>query len=58
MDIEVDAGLDGSLSEDLARRVTIVGIQNGEGVKKGDEGRILWAWKGEDGSEKQILKVI
>ncbi|KAK4686673.1 hypothetical protein P7C73_g3446, partial [Tremellales sp. Uapishka_1] len=39
------------------QRTTIVGIQKGEGVKKAEEGKMLWVWKGEEGGEKEVISV-
>ena len=42
--------------EDLGRK-TIVAVYKGDGLAKGEEGRTLWAWSGEDSSKKETISV-
>jgi hypothetical protein len=32
-----------------------VGVQHGEGVKKEQEGKAIWAWRGEEGIKSTII---
>ncbi len=40
----------------LPQRMTIIGIERGEKIKHGDEGKVLWIWRGDDG-EKEVVEV-
>ena len=52
--MDVDDVLAGT--DTLNRRITIVGVQNGERLKPGDEGKVLWIWRGDEG-EKEVVEV-
>ena len=52
MDVDRDEDVSGASRE----RLTIVGVQKGEKVRHGDEGKVLWVWRGDDG-EKEIVEV-
>ena len=41
--------------EGSGERITVVGVQRGEGVKKEQEGKAIWAWRGEDGVKSAIM---
>ena len=44
-------------SSDPSSRITLVAIGQGEKVRKVEEGRILWVWRGDEGAEKERLLV-
>jgi hypothetical protein len=41
--------------EGSGQRITVIGVQRGEGVKKEQEGRVIWAWRGEEGNKSTIV---
>lgn len=41
--------------EGSGERITVVGVQRGEGVKKEQEGKVIWAWRGEEGIKSAII---
>jgi hypothetical protein len=57
-DVAMDAdesGVQGAVN--LPERYTAIGVSKGEGVDKKSEGKVLWCWRGEDGSEKDKVTV-
>jgi hypothetical protein len=54
---EDDMDVDAIDNVEKPARLTLVGIQKGEGLKKGNEGKALWVWRGEEGAEKEVVSV-
>lgn len=53
MDVD-DTGVDRSDAE--SERITVVGVSRGDKVKHESEGKVLWAWRGDQG-EKEVIHV-
>ena len=43
--------------EDRLLRTTLIGINKGENVSKDLQGRVIWAWRGEEGDKKTVVTV-